>query len=70
MMTRERGKRVRGRGVRGQSTLEYLLVVVAILLAVLYGVKSLIQPGVEARMQDADKTIKKAGTQLKTAVDF
>ena len=54
---------------RGQSTLEYLLVGVAVLLAVLFGVK-LIQPEVENRMTDAGGTIIKAGTELKTAVDF
>ena len=70
MMTRKCGMQVRGSGVRGQSTLEYLLVGVAVLLAVLYGVKTLIQPGVEARMSDADKTITKAGTELKAAVGF
>ncbi len=58
------------RATRGQSTLEYLLVGVAVLLAVLFGVKTLIQPGVEDRMRDAGSTITKAGTELKTAVGF
>jgi hypothetical protein len=55
---------------RGQSTLEYLLVGVAVLLAVLFGVRALIQPGVENRMTDAGSTITKAGTELKAAVGF
>ena len=58
------------RSSRGQSTLEYLLVGVAVLLAVLFGVRALIQPGVESRMTDAGSTITKAGTELKAAVDF
>ena len=57
----------RGRRSRGQSTVEYLLVVVAVLLAVMYGVRTVLQGRVEDRMDDAGSVIDKAGAELKTA---
>jgi hypothetical protein len=61
------GKRVKGHGVRGQSTVEYLLVAVAVLIAILFGVKSVIQPKTKERMNQAGKVIDRAGTELQTA---
>lgn len=58
----------RGSMVRGQSTVEYLLVVVAVLLAVMYGVRTVLQGKVEDRMTDAGTAITNAGTELKTAI--
>ena len=69
-MMKERGKPGTRIGARGQSTLEYLLMAVAVLLAVLYGVRTVLQAKTEARMDDAGKIIDKAGAELKTAVAF
>ena len=49
---------------RGQSTLEYLLVVVAALLAVLYGVKVVLQPKVKTNVDAAGAILDKANTEL------
>ena len=68
MVVRER-QGVR-RDARGQSTLEYLLVAVAILLAVLVGVRSVIQPKVTTNLDNAGKIMDKAGNELKTATNF
>ena len=58
---------VRGRRDRGQSTVEYLLVVVAVLLAVMFGVRKVLQGKVEDQMKNAGAIVDKAGTELKTA---
>ena len=55
------------RGARGQSTLEYLLVAVAILLAVLVGVRTVIQPKVTAGIAGAGNIMDRAGTELTNA---
>ena len=55
------------RDARGQSTLEYLLVAVAILLAVLVGVRSVIQPKVTAGIAGAGNIMDKAGNELVNA---
>ena len=55
------------RNCRGQSTLEYLLIVVAVLLAVIYGVRTVMQTKVEDRMTDAGKLVDRAGTEFQTA---
>ena len=52
---------------KGQSTVEYLLVVVAVLLAVIYGVKTLLQPKVETHMTNAGTLMDKASTEFQTA---
>ena len=51
-------------GSQGQSTVEYLLVVVAVLLAILYGVRKLLQPKIETRMQEAGSLLDAAGGKL------
>ena len=48
----------------GQSTVEYLLVVVAVLLAVIYGVKALLQPKVETQMTNAGALMDKASAEF------
>jgi len=55
-------------GARAQSTMEYLLIVVAVLLAVIFGVKTVIQPKSEERMTQAGQVLDKAKTQINTAV--
>ena len=64
--------RMGGRGGNrrgGQSTLEYILVVAAILVAVIAAAGSLIRPAVEEHMmQDAADTIEAATGELKTGL--
>lgn len=65
----EEGRRgmMRGEQARsGQSTVEYLLVVVAVLLAVIYGVKTLLQPKIEGHMDNAGALVDKASTEFQT----
>lgn len=52
---------------RGQSTIEYILVAVAVLLAVMYGVKTVLEPKIQSRMDQAGQIIDKAGAALGTA---
>ena len=58
----------RHRGRRGQSTVEYLLVVVMILLAVIYGIKTVLQPKVETQMDNAGTAVDTAGKKLQEAL--
>jgi len=53
---------------RGQSTVEYLLVFVGVLLAVIFGVKSVLEPGVKGRMDNAGTALTNAGTKLTTSL--
>ena len=52
---------------RGQSTIEYILVAVAVLLAVMYGVKTVLEPKMQSRMDQAGQIIDKAAQKLDAA---
>ena len=52
----------------GQSTLEYILVVAAILVAVIIGANVLVSGGVKDIMTKSDKTISDAAGKLKGGV--
>lgn len=51
-------------GARGQSTLEYILVLAAIVAAVALAAGNQIQPAVEKTMTDVQQTIESASGQL------
>lgn len=51
-------------GLRGQSTLEYILVLAAILVAVIVAAGGLIRPAVNTAMTDASTTITNATGRL------
>ncbi|MBI2495992.1 MAG: hypothetical protein HYY90_05000 [Candidatus Omnitrophica bacterium] len=59
--------RVRRADRKGQSTLEYLLVVVVVLLAILYGVNGVLQGKLKSRMDSAGTLLDRAGTEFTTA---
>jgi uncharacterized protein (UPF0333 family) len=54
-------------GKRGQSTLEYLLVAVAVLLAAVFGARAFIQPNTETRMEEAGDLMNRAGSAFVAA---
>ena len=54
------------RAWRGQVTVEYMLVLVAILLAVIYAVQSILQPKTEAQFKQAGNMLDEAGNQFNT----
>lgn len=51
--------------VRGQSTLEYILVLAAILAAVIAGATTIIKPAVETALTDSGDTMTAATGQVK-----
>ena len=51
-----------GNGTRGQGTLEYILLIAAVIVALLVGINSFIRQG-------ANKTIDDSGTIIKSAKD-
>ncbi|MBI3319021.1 MAG: class III signal peptide-containing protein [Candidatus Omnitrophica bacterium] len=55
-----------GRDRRGQSTLEYILVLAAILVAVILAANSLIRPAVTQQMTQSGAIINGAANNLKT----
>lgn len=55
----------RGRSRRGQSTLEYILIIAAILAAVIVAAGLLIRPAVNTAMEDSSKVIKAATGKVK-----
>ena len=57
----------RRRSSRGQSTVEYLLVAVAVVLAIVFGLKQYIQPEAKARMTQAGAIVDKAGGEFRTS---
>ncbi len=63
---RQRGWEHRGGGRAGQGTLEYILLVAAIIVAIIVGVNSVIRPAVKGVMNDSQTTIEKASSGLKT----
>ncbi len=50
---------------RGQSTLEYILVVAAILVAVLIAANEVVKPAVKQTMDDSTNVMKDATAKLK-----
>ncbi|MDP3723324.1 MAG: hypothetical protein Q8R91_07500 [Candidatus Omnitrophota bacterium] len=54
--------------VAGQSTLEYILVLAAILAAVIVGANSLIKPAVTSTMEDSQSVIETSTDRLKTGL--
>ena len=52
---------------RGQSILEYTLLVAAVVLAVVYGANKIINERAKANMDAADDILDKATTELQTA---
>ena len=55
-------------GRRGQSTLEYILVLAAILVAVIAAANTLIKPAVTKAMTDSKDTIEGGSGKLKTGL--
>ena len=53
---------------RGQSTLEYILVLAAILVAVILGANQLIKPAVEQALTDSKETITDATKKLRAGL--
>lgn len=58
----ERREGAVGRG--GQSTVEYMLVLLAVLLAVIAGVNTILKPKVESRMNEVGVGLDTAGNKL------
>ena len=56
------------RSWQGQSTLEYILVLAAIIVAVIVGANSVVNTGVTSAMSDAGSTISGASSKLKTGI--
>jgi len=56
------------RACRGQSTLEYILVLAAILVAVIAAAGSLVRPAVNQAMTDSTQTITAATGKLKAGL--
>lgn len=54
-----------GRGRKGQSTLEYILVLAAILVAVIAAAGLVMKPAVNQAMTDSSNTIQNATGKLK-----
>lgn len=52
---------------KGQSILEYTLLITAVVLAVVYGANKIISTKAKAHMDTAGAIIDKADTELKTA---
>ena len=55
------GKRMR---TRGQSTMEYLLVIIAVLVAVIFAVDKIMKPKVDTQFKNASDIVKTAGDKL------
>jgi len=53
---------------RGQSTLEYILLIAAITLVALYGIKSVVAVKTTAQMNTAGEILDATDTNLKTAL--
>lgn len=56
------------RGVKGQSTLEYILVLAAVLAAVIVGAGSLVKPAVNSALEDSTSTMKTATGKLQAGL--
>ena len=53
---------------RGQVTVEYMLVLVAVLLAVIFAIKTILQPKVEAQFKQSGNLMDKAGNEFQSAL--
>ena len=53
---------------RGQSTLEYILVLAAVLAAVIVGAGAMVKPAVTKAMGDSQDTMQSATGKLKTGL--
>lgn len=58
------------RGRKGQSTLEYILVLAAVLVAVIVAANTLIRPAVDKGMTDASDTMKAATGRLQKGLSL
>ena len=63
----ERGTRGM-RGTQGQSTLEYILVVAAILVVIIVEATALVGPGVKSVMNESGSAMSEAAKKIKTGV--
>jgi len=52
------------RGNNGQSTLEYVLILTAVVGVIIWAAAGLIRPGVEKALTDADSAMKSAAPKL------
>lgn len=59
---------VRRRGTRGQSTLEYILVVAAVVAIILGVAYTFLKPAVETTVQDSADTISAAADKVKVGL--
>ncbi len=66
MSQMSRSERVR----RAQSTLEYILVLAAVLLAVVVAAKEFIFPAVKTSMTESKGVIEKSSQKMKTELDL
>jgi len=53
---------------KGQSTLEYLLLIAGLTLAILYGVKTVITPKAKLQMDTAGEALDATDTNLRTSL--
>lgn len=60
----------RGRRARGQSTLEYILVIAAVLLAILAAVVKVLTPAVDKTVTDSGSIVNRASAQLGNRFNF
>lgn len=57
-----------GRSVRGQSTLEYILVIAAVLIALVAVTLNVLRPSVQAMTNEAGATIEGAANRVQGAL--
>ena len=69
-MNKEAGMRGCRRGRSGQSTLEYILVLAAILVAIIAAANTIMKPAVTQTMTDASNTIKASTGKLKAGLNL
>ena len=63
-MMRKCGKRAHGKRSRGQSTLEYILVLAAVLFAIITIVGTTIKPAVDLTMNESSHAVNEAANRL------
>jgi len=67
-MTAQGNRVVELNGARGQSTLEYLLVIAAVLAAVIVAASQFMKPAVNKMLEDSKTTIESASGKLRSGL--